>query len=166
MKLLPLFLGSCALLSATACQNDMPRVTEGGRAQPMTQVSIVQDNPFIGLWISPSSQTVNNWVVAFTDTNLIAVDGPGMAAEGTYKLEGQTAKSLYAQRDGQAPEGAETGQTVFQLSVDGQTLTFATGDPLDPPVVLIRGPARQGELPPDSSQAFHPFTLATLSPVQ
>ncbi len=162
MKQLPLFLVFAALV-ASGCDKGLPIVSEGERAQTMSAVK-VEKNPFVGLWTSPESQSVNNWVVAFTPAGLVAVDGPGMKANGTYRANGGTARSSYDYRDGRVPTQDLDKQSVFELSPDGKTMTFSTGVALDPTVKLVRtgewtSPSERQSSGPVSEPA--PFSLVS-----
>jgi hypothetical protein len=173
MKQLPLLVSLGAMSLALGCEREAPLVTSGARAQSVLEAPAVEPNAFVGLWTSPPSQTVNHWLVAFTPTGLVAVDGPGMKADGTYRAQGHLAKSAYSMRNGQAPGDPKERETVFQLSEDGKSLQFSTGVPLDPIVKLVRAPDDQVTLPKPSLRQTadptglpNPFTLAWLSRVQ
>ncbi|MEZ0326069.1 MAG: hypothetical protein ACAH95_09190 [Fimbriimonas sp.] len=153
MKQLPFFVGLVALFVIGACRDSRSTETAGGRAQSIAKV---QSNPFVGVWSSPPTQTVNHWYVAFTVDGLVAVNGPGVKADGTYQTEGNVAKSHYLHRDGRTLTDADGRLTIFELSADGQALTFSTGIPMDPPVTLVRSGGQQ------SKGSYNPFSLAML----
>jgi hypothetical protein len=169
MKQLPFLLSFGALILIGGCDTEGPLVTSGSRAELLVQGEAVEHNGFVGIWTSPPGQTVNDWLVAFTPSGLVAVDGPGLKADGTYRAEGHLAKSAYTMRNGEPPRDSKTKETVFQLSADGTTLVFSTGEPMDPRVKLVRSAEDQTTLPlPSIRQTAeptmnrNPFTLACL----
>ena len=156
---------AAATLIAGCSDNSSALVSADSRAQQLIAPVVTDTNEFIGVWISPQSQTINDWVVVFTEGGLVAIDGPGLQADGHYRVEGSLAKLTYRWRN-----GAASGEhTTFKITSDKAGLVFTTGEPLDPPVRLVRTSGVGDKLRTPSLKATvepgdnaNPFTLAFL----
>jgi hypothetical protein len=166
MKTLPVLAAFAAATLIAGCEKaPVAMAKEGGRAQRMVAHVVTESNEFVGVWISPPSQTVNDWIVVFTENGMAAINGPGLEADGKYSVEGNVAKLAYRKRNGKSWDK----QTEFKLSGDKTGLVFSTGEPLDPPVKLIRSTSIGNRLPTpslkqtvDPAAGRNPFTLASI----
>jgi hypothetical protein len=166
MKTLPVLAAIAAATLIAGCEKaPVAMAKEGSRAQRIVAPVVTETNDFVGVWISPPTQTINNWVVVFTDSGLVAIDGPGLQADGKYRVEGSVATLSYRLRNGQS----WAHETQFKLTKSKEGLEFSTGEPLDPPVKLVRSngvgdrlkaPSLRMTIDPSSER--NPFTLAQL----
>ena len=90
-----------------------------------------------GVWVSPKSQTVNDWQVALLPNGEMSVSGPGLRGYGSYRVEGNRAIGLYRERNGAAPTFAGERDVVFTYDPSRRELSFQTGIPGDAIVRLV-----------------------------
>jgi hypothetical protein len=145
-----------ALVIAGCGQNTHDRISGGGRAQHI-ETHDGQSNAFVGVWSSPSRDTVNDWIAIFTEDGYVAIDGPGLQADGTYEVNGSTATVRFAVRNGRTPTG-KLAQTHMRANGSGTAIEFSTGVPAEAPVQLFRTTA---ELPASGeSRVADPIMMA------
>ena len=81
--------------------------------------------------------------------HLVAIDGPGLKADGTYLARAGTAEAVLQERNGVVPQGAPAGKAAFTM-IAGEQLILETGIPGEAPVQLVRSAPGVVKLPTPS----------------